>query len=323
LNIREGLAQKAVAPKIFGTLLTTVIRTGKCVGCGACVAVCPVNILRMQGDTPTMSGKCILCEFCYYQCPVTDSSTGDLELGIFGRKRDVEDTLGISMGMYFARTKRKEIMDVCQNGGVVTSILGYALSKGLIDSAVVTDKSGKEPWKPVPKVALTYDNLLEAAGTKYSTGPTMLALSSAVLEYQHRRIAFVGTPCQILAVRKAQLHPHGVLKLGSAVYFTVGLFCLENFLYDKLFNEYLEQQKNIDLRRISKLQIDKGRFKVAVDGKDEIDVPLSEVKPYTRNNCQLCGDSTAELADISIGSEGSQNGWSTVIVRTKKGMDLF
>lgn len=36
----------------------------------------------------------------------------------------------------------------------------------------------------------------------------------------------------------------------------------------------------------------------------------------------MCMDYTAELADISVGSVGSEEGWSTVFVRTEKGEEV-
>ena len=34
-------------------------------------------------------------------------------------------------------------------------------------------------------------------------------------------------------------------------------------------------------------------------------------------------DFTSELSDISVGSVGSEEGWSTIIVRTDKGLELL
>ena len=39
--------------------------------------------------------------------------------------------------------------------------------------------------------------------------------------------------------------------------------------------------------------------------------------------CVYCDDFTAKLADISVGSVGSDDGYSTVIVRSKKGKKLL
>ncbi|HUW46373.1 MAG TPA: Coenzyme F420 hydrogenase/dehydrogenase, beta subunit C-terminal domain, partial [Dehalococcoidia bacterium] len=40
-------------------------------------------------------------------------------------------------------------------------------------------------------------------------------------------------------------------------------------------------------------------------------------------HCLVCRDFTADLADIAIGSDGSAEGWSTVIIRTEAGEKVF
>ena len=311
--------------KIFGNLLTEVIRKNICCGCGACAAVCPVNIISMKNvpgkdEQPTMVGKCILCEFCYYQCPWTDPPPSEEE--IFGRKRKENEELGIHIAIYSARTTNEEIAKIASDGGVVTSLLAYMLQQKIIDAAVVSGIDEKNPWKPIPKIVSTTDELLKTAGTRYTVSPTILGLGSAVDEYGKKRIALVGTPCQIRALRKMQTTEKGALKYGSKVVLAIGLFCMESFYYDKLIREYLKDK--LDLSKISKFSIKKGKFIVkTVDGKEAINVPLKEIRPYARESCHNCTDFTAELADISVGSIGSAEGWSTVIVRTEAGRKVF
>ncbi len=48
-------------------------------------------------------------------------------------------------------------------------------------------------------------------------------------------------------------------------------------------------------------------------------IPLDDIKEYIGEGCSVCADYTAELADISVGSVGSDGGWSTVFVRTEQG----
>ena len=51
-------------------------------------------------------------------------------------------------------------------------------------------------------------------------------------------------------------------------------------------------------------------------------IPIEKAKSCTRKNCNICMDFTSELSDISVGSVGSQKGWSTLIVRSNKGLEL-
>ena len=50
---------------------------------------------------------------------------------------------------------------------------------------------------------------------------------------------------------------------------------------------------------------------------------LKEMKSWVPNFCQYCNDYSAEFADISIGSQASDEKWSTVIIRSEKGNQLF
>jgi len=43
-----------------------------CVGCGACVAVCPCDVLALQGGLAVVvdADACIECESCVDACPI-------------------------------------------------------------------------------------------------------------------------------------------------------------------------------------------------------------------------------------------------------------
>lgn len=43
--------------------------TNKCIGCGKCVGVCPLNNIHMKNDNPVWDHKCTHCMACVHQCP--------------------------------------------------------------------------------------------------------------------------------------------------------------------------------------------------------------------------------------------------------------
>ncbi|MFP3985104.1 MAG: Coenzyme F420 hydrogenase/dehydrogenase, beta subunit C-terminal domain, partial [Candidatus Bathyarchaeia archaeon] len=155
-------------------------------------------------------------------------------------------------------------------------------------------------------------------GTRYAYSPNMLAVQEAVKQ-KKKSLAFVGTPCQIHALRKIQMFP--LKKYSNPLQFTVGLMCTESFTYEGLFQKHLKQNMGIALDEVVKMNI-KGKILVYLKSGEEKSVSLAEAKQYTRKSCRFCNDFSAELADISAGGLGL-NGWTFVILRTEKGEEIF
>ncbi|MCS7130545.1 MAG: Coenzyme F420 hydrogenase/dehydrogenase, beta subunit C-terminal domain, partial [Archaeoglobaceae archaeon] len=124
-------------------------------------------------------------------------------------------------------------------------------------------------------------------------------------------IAFVGTPCMISALRKMQK----AFKKFERVKLAIGLFCTENFYYSQL-SEFLLKNKNLNLRDAIKTDIKKGKFIVKkADG--EISFAVKELDSIVPSGCKVCQDFSAIESDLSVGSVGSEAGFSTVIVRSE------
>ncbi len=307
-------------PRLFGNLMTEVIRPGLCSFCGACMAACPISVLWPLGEQPTIVGTCALCEICYYQCPNVEFSRADVEMFLYGRGRRADEPLGVVNGVYTGRATAPETRNHAQDGGLATALLAYALDTKMIEAAVVTGRDSA--WHPKSTVAINSEQLLANAGTKYTPTPTLLGVRSAIDEYGKTRLGVVGTPCQIKAARRIQTSPMGNRRLAEAMKLTIGLFCMESYAYGNLMGTYLAS-KNVDPTTITRVGIKKGSF-IAWAGESEVlHVPLKEIDQFVRQSCRQCDDFTAEYADISVGAIGSKNGYSTVIARTAKGLELL
>jgi len=307
-------------PRLFGNLMSQIIRLDECSFCGACMAACPIGILWPVGEQPTMVGTCALCEICYYQCPNVEFSSDDVEYFLYGRTRSADELIGIYMKAFVGRASNSDIRNRAQDGGVVTALLAYALEHKLIDAAVVAGRDGK--WLARPRVATKYADLVQNAGTKYTPSPTLLGVRSAIDEYGKSKVGLVGTPCQIRAVRRIQTSPMGNKRLAQAMTLSIGLFCMESYRYDTLIENYIIS-KGVNPSTLTKVGIKKGQF-IATSGENEVlRVPLKEIDQFVRGSCHKCGDFTAEYADISVGGIGCPDGYSTVIARTQKGTDLL
>ncbi|WP_456471776.1 coenzyme F420 hydrogenase subunit beta [Methanocaldococcus sp.] len=228
------------------------------------------------------------------------------------------DPFGKYLKVVSARSTLKEVLKKAQDGGIVSTLFIYALENNILDGVIVADK--EDEFYPIPKVVTTPEEVLEAAGTKYSVCPNISVLKKAAREYGCEKIGVVGTPCQIRAVRKAMKYPLGFR--GVNVELLIGIFCMENFPYNGL-RIIVEELCGVKMEDVVKLDIGKGKFWVYTRWGETKTVKLKETHPYEQSSCHVCTDYTAELADISTGSVGSPDGWSTVFIRTVKGKDLF
>ncbi|MBE9593641.1 MAG: Coenzyme F420 hydrogenase/dehydrogenase, beta subunit C-terminal domain [Proteobacteria bacterium] len=76
------------------------------------------------------------------------------------------------------------------------------------------------------------------------------------------------------------------------------------------------------IEEVAKFNIKKGSFIIYTKAGKEIKTPIKNMRGCVREACDYCYDFAAEFADISVGSIGSEFGWSTVITRTDAAKDL-
>ena len=228
--------------------------------------------------------------------------------------------LGTYKEVVTARSTDKQIQKIAQDGGIVSALFCYALDEKIIDGAVVAGP-GEDFWKPQPMVAMSSDEILAAAGTKYTFSPNVWMLKEAVRQYGLEKVGTVAIPCQSMGIRKMQSYPFGVRFLADKIALLTGIFCMENFPYESL-KTFISEKAGISPELVEKMDIGKGKF-ILHTADDVISLPLKETHGYEQNGCKVCLDYVAELADVSTGSVGSPDGWSTVFTRTGTGETIF
>jgi len=292
----------------FGLLMKEIVRTGICTECGTCAAVCPVLEWDDLAGQPKLIGKCTGCGICYNQCPrtITDpyQLMGDFKTG------------------YVANTNIPEVIGG-QDGGTVTSLLCYLFDEHLIDAAVVTMKDPNKPWYPVAQIITSKDDAINSSGSIYSHSQTVEALMDAVRQ-DFRSIAFVGTPCNIDAVAKMFDSPTGMLKYFMRCHvLKIGLFCMDSFAPEAIYTFF--EKEGIDLSKVQKMDINKGRFHLYYDPKGEPvkSYTIRQLDKFKSSSCNFCTDLTAENADISVGSVGSGANKNTVFARSGIGTEIM
>jgi coenzyme F420 hydrogenase subunit beta len=302
----------------FRELQQKVIAQAICTECAACYITCPFLGVLEYDTKPRLVGECKSCGLCLQSCPRYILNPAELENFVFGRSHSAEESYGVTRGLFAARSTQSDIYSMCQDGGVATTLLVKGLSTKIIDGAAISGRHHLQTWQPTPILAMNRDQLVLNAGTRYTYSPNLVAFKEGV-QRKLSRIAFVGTPCQIQAIRRIQSSP--LKKCSQAVSLTIGLFCSESFSYEGLMLEKIQTELGIDLNNIVKMNI-KGGLILSLKDKSQVTIPLKELKAFTEQKCHVCTDFSAELADISVGGIGL-NGWTITVIRSIQGEQLF
>jgi len=299
--------------------VSIVFNAGVCCQCGWCSAICPVNAIEVTADTLEIDNDaCMKCGLCFSVCPrsfTIDQAYKSIKK--LDKSLNWSDKTGAYINAYSASTTKDDIKKVRQDGGIVTSILEYLLENNLVD-AIVAVQHSEELWRPEPVIIENVKDLYKTGGTKYANSPSLTIIDQCK---KYEKLAFVGVPCMMKALEKGAMFPSG-LPFFKNIKYKIGLFCMEAFPYDRIINLAAEQF-NKDIKELTKMNIGGGKFIINLKSGEQMDVPLKEVQKYARDNCHYCEDLTSDYADISVGSIGSQDGWSSVITRSKEADKLY
>jgi len=133
------------------------------------------------------------------------------------------------------------------------------------------------------------------------------------------RLAVVGTPCQIMAIRKMQ-----VLNIlpSDIIFFTIGLFCMQCFTFDNLMEKGFIKKHHINPADILKINV-KEDFRLRMKSGVTLHIPFEEIEDIARPACLSCRDFANDFADISVGGLGSPEGYTTSMIRTTLAKRIF
>jgi coenzyme F420 hydrogenase subunit beta len=213
-----------------------------------------------------------------------------------------------------------------QDGGVVSALLIELLESGEIDGALVAKPSERELWKGVAHLAQTRDDVIACAGSFYNQTLALGHLDLKKYDLPAKpRIALVGTPCEIQGLRAMQQRPFswGASKV-DAVVLTVALLCTKSFDYEELMLREIEAQRGISLQDIDKIDIIRGKlYLFDGGGATLLEEPIGDFHGAALKGCDECADFLGVSADISVGSVGSEDGYSSVLIWTDAGCAAF
>jgi len=318
--------------KTFKDLIIEVHEKGICQECGGCVSFCSsadYNVIGFKDPfLPPVyinQDKCLECGICYCICPQTHILDDDLNK-LYKFSNFKEMPIGFIKNIYSCQAVDESFLLNGTDGGVVNSLINYLIEEKIVDGAIVAKTEA--PFLRESMFAKSKDELLKASGAHLEIAPQLDGIEkfttythtiSELNHYKFYKLAVVGTPCQIYTIRCMQTL--GVTP-SENIEICLGLFCYENFLFDKSQIIKFEKDFNVKFEDIERINIKEDLIFNLKDGKI-IRIPFNYLEDYMRKACYACSDFSNIYADISFGGLGSQEKFTTILTRTDKGQDIF
>lgn len=308
-------------------------------GCGACYVVCPVGAIQLtlkKGQYyPVVDEKCIKCNGCLDVCP---------GIKILLRQRaekmwpenELTPELGRWKQNYIGYSTNETVRFSSASGGIATALVSHMLDQRMIQGAILTKMSESDPLRAESFIARTVQEMISAQGSKYCPTSPMAVLDQLKTSDKGEKLAFVGLPCQIHALRKLQQRE---VWAREKIIISLGLFCghgITSFGFDVVLQRLAKGTDNIEMLRYRGRGWP-GNVCVRYKNGDECTIAHNEYWPpffapyfFTPYRCLTCPDLTSELADISLGdawlgevTKHDSTGTSIIIVRSKSGKEII
>jgi coenzyme F420 hydrogenase subunit beta len=309
-------------------LYEEIVATEICCGCSACIVACPHKVLELQDFDPVQTDarspfdNCVHgeegCSLCAMACLRLDPKIDLIEQTVLGSRRSPDRPEGNYISKTLARATYEPVLRKGQDGGAVTALLAWGLDTNELDGAVVSSPSEDVAWLDEPKVVTTRDELIDAAGSRYTYCATPLGLKKAA-ERKLKNVAVVGVSCESTAVR--QLAAEGIKRWVRPIKLVIGLMCCETFDYEAFMVGKVQHELGIDLDDVVKVNV-KGKIIVTMKDGEDVIIPLKQARPFANEWCHHCPDFAAEHADLSCGGLGME-GWTMILVRSERGRDFL
>lgn len=245
-----------------------------------------------------------------------------LELQAHGRTRDParehEQHFGTLRGMY--RAALKAPLEGAQWTGITTRIAERLLETGRVDAVLTVKPDALDRWKPEPVLVTRPEDLAQCRGMRMGYAP-LLSLLEPAAKQGVKRLAIIGIPCQIYALRALER------ELGFEQLYVIGTPCSDNTSTENFhrFLSLLEQ----DPARITYLEF-RADYHVELrydDGRKReipfLQLPLSTLPAdFFPLTCKTCVDYTNTLSDITVGYMGGE-GQQWLLVRNERGEEML
>ena len=291
--------------------------------------VAPIYTLTYSGSAPERE-LCTDCGIsrssdpkrCGRACQFIDPQYESLEQDIHGQMRLLEQSDQLFFGVYrkMYRASMQDPRAGAQWTGITTTIAERLLENQLVDAVLTMAPDPADSWRPMPVLITNSKDMEQARGMRMGYAP-LLALLDVAKEKGYKRLAVIGIPCQVYALRALEK------ELQLEKLYVIGTPCSDNTTTEN-FHEFLNL---IDTKpdTITYLEF-RADYRVEIrytNGEKRtipfLMLPLSKLRPdFFPLTCRTCVDYTNALSDITVGYMGG-TGEQWLIVRNQQGEDLL
>jgi len=321
--------------EIFSTLENEVIRPGLCTHCGTCVGLSTDTLEMVQTDRGPLPVRKEGIEVSLHNaildaCPGKGINYPEVNEFVFSQQPD-NWLVGCYQNFYIGYSLNPTIRRQGASGGVITQILLYLLTQGLVDGAVILRQGWPLPWNTTPIIAQSVEEISASSQSVYV--PTSVNSILEEMAQFEGKLAFVGLPDQVASLRQLQKNRHpGALK----VEYVLGIYFGTGF-YLEAIECFLRMNGVHSLEEISEIRYREGEWPGNLQIRTSKQRILRAEKfyynyliPFYITQASLLSvDFTNELTDISVGDawnptyESQGGGFSVVIARTRKANQII
>jgi coenzyme F420 hydrogenase subunit beta len=259
---------------------------------------------------------------CGSACQFIAPDYAAMEARVHGRARDPgrPDELHFGPFRRMARASLRAPLEGAQWTGIVTRIGERLLATGAVDAVLAVAPDPNDRWKPRPVIVTRAEDMAACRGMRMGFAP-LLALLRPALAAGHKRIALIGVPCQVHALR------HVEAELGFERVYVIGTPCSDNTTTENfhrflaLLSDKPETITYLEFRAdyMVELRFANGRTRLI----PFLQLPISRLPPdFFPLTCRTCVDYTNVLADLTIGYMGG-DGEQWLLVRNERGEELL
>jgi coenzyme F420 hydrogenase subunit beta len=263
---------------------------------------------------------------CGQACQFIKPDYPSLEAQVHGRSRDPARPDELYFGPFrrMLRAALNHPKAGAQWTGITTRLAERLLETAAVDAVLTMMPDPEDSWRPVPVLVTRAEGMAQCRGMRMGYAP-LLALLEPAREKGYKRLAVIGIPCQVYALRALEA------ELGFERLYVIGTPCSDNTTTER-FHDFLElvaAQLHAQAGSITYLEF-RADFHVEVrfaDGRKKeipfLQLPISKLPPdFFPLTCRTCVDYTNVLADITVGYMGGE-GEQWLLVRNARGEELL